>query len=166
MKSFIASLILAIICLASSASAFSVRPASVVSTAPVSASLSPTSLNVFGKRKTKAQLEEEAEIAAQYWGGEWVCKDCGYIYNRVSCWILNEIESRKGVDRIDFKITLNHSSMHLSLSLFLFLLDIDCCSKNVLACSLKNKELVSVVLSALDPVVVMPRRSETVLELH
>ncbi|KAL3942346.1 MAG: hypothetical protein SGBAC_003445 [Bacillariaceae sp.] len=85
MKSFIASLILAIICLASSTSAFSVRPASVVSTTPVSASLSPTSLNVFGKRKTKAQLEEEAEIAAQYWAGEWVCKDCGYIYNRQEC---------------------------------------------------------------------------------
>lgn len=85
MKSFIASLILAIICLASSTSAFSVRPSSVVSTTPVSAALSPTSLNVFGKRKTKAQLEEEAEIAAQYWAGEWVCKDCGYIYNRVSC---------------------------------------------------------------------------------
>jgi hypothetical protein len=42
---------------------------------------STTSLNVFGqKKKSAAQIEEEAK----YWQGEWVCKDCGYIYNRVS----------------------------------------------------------------------------------
>lgn len=46
---------------------------------------SPTSLNmVFGNRKTTAQKEEEAAKAAMYWEGEWVCADCGYIYNRVS----------------------------------------------------------------------------------
>ena len=84
MKSFIASLILAIICLVSTSSAFSVSPSTVVSS-PVSAAASTTSLNVFGKRKTKAQIEEEEALAAQFWQGEWVCKDCGYIYNRVSC---------------------------------------------------------------------------------
>lgn len=45
-----------------------------------------TSLNVFGKKKTAAQKAEEEAKAAKYWQGEWVCKDCGYIYNRVSKW--------------------------------------------------------------------------------
>ncbi|CAJ1963013.1 unnamed protein product [Cylindrotheca closterium] len=85
MKSFLISLILAIICFASSSSAFSVPP-SVVSSPIVSAAApSTTSLNVFGKRKTKAQIEEEEALAAQYWQGEWVCKDCGYIYNKQEC---------------------------------------------------------------------------------
>lgn len=47
---------------------------------------STTSLNmVFGKKKTAAQKAEEEAKAAQYWQGEWVCKDCGYIYNRQEC---------------------------------------------------------------------------------
>lgn len=37
---------------------------------------------VFGKKKTAAQKAEEEEKAAMYWQGEWVCKDCGYIYIR------------------------------------------------------------------------------------
>ncbi|KAL3799463.1 hypothetical protein HJC23_013918 [Cyclotella cryptica] len=45
----------------------------------------PTALNVFGNRKTEAQKEEEAAKAAKFWQGEWVCKDCGYIYNRAEC---------------------------------------------------------------------------------
>ena len=45
---------------------------------------STTSLNmVFGKKKTAAQKAEEAAKAEKYWQGEWVCKDCGYIYDRV-----------------------------------------------------------------------------------
>lgn len=50
--------------------------------APYSAT---TSLSVFGKRKTEAQRAEEEAKAAKYWAGEWVCKDCGYIYNRAEC---------------------------------------------------------------------------------
>jgi len=46
---------------------------------------STTSLSVFGKRKTEAQKAEEEAKAAMYWQGEWVCKDCGYIYNRAEC---------------------------------------------------------------------------------
>jgi rubredoxin len=46
---------------------------------------SATSLSVFGKRKTEAQKAEEEAKASQYWAGEWVCKDCGYIYNRAEC---------------------------------------------------------------------------------
>mmetsp|Transcript_14788 Transcript_14788/g.25059 ORF Transcript_14788/g.25059 Transcript_14788/m.25059 type:complete len:148 (-) Transcript_14788:1625-2068(-) len=44
-----------------------------------------TALNVFGNRKSAAQKAEEAAAAAKYWQGEWVCKDCGYIYNRAEC---------------------------------------------------------------------------------
>ena len=46
--------------------------------------VSATSLNmVFGKKKTAAQKAEEEAKASMYWQGEWVCKDCGYIYNKV-----------------------------------------------------------------------------------
>ncbi|GFH46034.1 hypothetical protein CTEN210_02508 [Chaetoceros tenuissimus] len=48
-------------------------------------SVSTTSLNVFGKKKTAAQKAEEEARAAQFWQGEWVCKDCGYIYNKDEC---------------------------------------------------------------------------------
>ncbi|KAL7544443.1 hypothetical protein ACHAWF_007824 [Thalassiosira exigua] len=45
----------------------------------------PTALNVFGNRKTEAQKAEEEAKAAKFWAGEWVCKDCGYIYDRSEC---------------------------------------------------------------------------------
>lgn len=44
-----------------------------------------TSLNVFGNKKSKAAKEAEEARAAMYWAGDWVCKDCGYIYNRAEC---------------------------------------------------------------------------------
>ena len=44
-----------------------------------------TSLNmVFGTKKKKLSPEEQARIDS-YWQGDWVCKDCGYIYNRDEC---------------------------------------------------------------------------------
>lgn len=47
------------------------------------AHLTTTNLNmVFGNRKSKDK--SVAEAASKYWEGDWVCKDCGYIYNRVS----------------------------------------------------------------------------------
>ena len=50
------------------------------------AAASSSQLNmVFGKRKTAAQKAEEEAKAAMYWEGEWVCKDCGYIYDRSEC---------------------------------------------------------------------------------
>lgn len=45
---------------------------------------STTSLNVFGTKKSKAQKAQDAAKADLYWEGDWVCKDCGYIYNSVS----------------------------------------------------------------------------------
>ncbi|OEU20665.1 hypothetical protein FRACYDRAFT_234296 [Fragilariopsis cylindrus CCMP1102] len=84
----IISIIFALLCLSvATTSAFVVRPSSIASSITSSAvsRTSNTSLNVFGKKKSKAQKAEEAEKAAMYWEGEWVCKDCGYIYNRAEC---------------------------------------------------------------------------------
>lgn len=79
MKSIVAAIFL--ILLVSVTNAFTVAPrAGVVSKAP-----STTSLNmVFGNKKSSAQKAADKEKESKYWQGEWVCKDCGYIYNRVS----------------------------------------------------------------------------------
>mmetsp|Transcript_1483 Transcript_1483/g.1889 ORF Transcript_1483/g.1889 Transcript_1483/m.1889 type:complete len:153 (+) Transcript_1483:167-625(+) len=46
---------------------------------------SSSSLNmVFGNKKSKAQ-KEVVEEDSRFWQGEWVCKDCGYIYQRAEC---------------------------------------------------------------------------------
>ena len=55
------------------------RPALLARTAQAGSSSS--ALNVFGNKKTSAAKAAEEE---KYWQGEWVCKDCGYIYQRVS----------------------------------------------------------------------------------
>jgi hypothetical protein len=47
-----------------------------------SAFSSSTELNVFGNKKSAA-ARKESEADSAMWQGEWVCKDCGYIYNRV-----------------------------------------------------------------------------------
>jgi hypothetical protein len=79
MKSFLASLLFAVLCLSSVLAFSPIAPrTSIVSTGATS-----TSLNVFGKKKSSAAKERQAEVEAQFWQGEWVCKDCGYIYNRV-----------------------------------------------------------------------------------
>lgn len=86
MKSFFTSFIFALLCL-SSTLAFSVAPVSVVPS--VSGASSSTALNVFGNKKAKSAAELEAE--SKYWQGEWVCKDCGYIYNRVRARTCNKL---------------------------------------------------------------------------
>jgi hypothetical protein len=79
MKSTSISILLSVFAtyLLSSTSAFVVQPSVVV----VPSATTTTSLNVFGNKKSQAQKATEE---TQYWQGEWVCKDCGYIYNRVS----------------------------------------------------------------------------------
>ena len=47
---------------------------------PMRPAASTTALHVFGNKKSAAAKAEED---SKYWQGEWVCKDCGYIYNRV-----------------------------------------------------------------------------------
>lgn len=79
MKSIIA-LLLALLL---TANAFTVSPFASPRAATVSKTSSSLNM-VFGNRKTAAQKAADAEKAAKYWQGEWVCKDCGYIYNRVS----------------------------------------------------------------------------------
>ncbi|GAX26445.1 hypothetical protein FisN_37Hu005 [Fistulifera solaris] len=49
---------------------------------PVPKASTTTALHVFGNKKSAAAKEE---VNSQYWQGEWVCKDCGYIYNRAEC---------------------------------------------------------------------------------
>jgi hypothetical protein len=78
MKSFLAVLLSAFVLLGS-VNAFSVRPMTKVSVAAPSSSLKM----VFGNKKSAASKAEEQAKAEKYWQGEWVCKDCGYIYNRV-----------------------------------------------------------------------------------
>ncbi|KAL7460054.1 hypothetical protein ACHAXS_000522 [Conticribra weissflogii] len=82
MKNIIA--IISAICLLATGSLGFAPTASRAVVAPRTAAVS-TALGVFGNRKTEAQKAEEAEKAAKYWQGEWVCKDCGYIYNRAEC---------------------------------------------------------------------------------
>ena len=70
---------------ASSPRSYVAAPFSTSTTASTVASTTTTSLSVFGNRKTEAQKAEEEAKASKYWAGEWVCKDCGYIYNRAEC---------------------------------------------------------------------------------
>merc|ERR1719331_815559 len=67
-------LLLAAACACASALSFSTPPgvrarAPAVRTAPVA-------MQMFGKKKSPEEVLE----AKGYWPGEWVCADCGYIY--------------------------------------------------------------------------------------
>ncbi|KAL7563614.1 hypothetical protein ACA910_013355 [Epithemia clementina (nom. ined.)] len=79
---FLATLYILLVAGCSLVSAF--QPLAPRFTAPsvMSSTTTTTSLNVFGSKKTSAAWQEEA---SKYWQGEWVCKDCGYIYNRAEC---------------------------------------------------------------------------------
>jgi len=58
-----------------------------------------TSLNVFGKKKSAEVIAAEEEKAEKFWQGEWVCKDCGYIYNRVRICRWKHSEQQKSVKK-------------------------------------------------------------------
>ena len=91
MRSFLLALLCAFAAFASTTNAFAPAIHSGVAqqrTAVTGGISSSTSLNVFGKKKSAAAKAAEEEREAQFWQGEWVCKDCGYIYNRVSRGIL------------------------------------------------------------------------------
>ena len=80
MKSLVVALLLVL--LISMTNAFTVAPRITAIKAFASTT---TSLNmVFGSKNLAAQKAAEKEKEEKYWQGEWVCKDCGYIYNRVS----------------------------------------------------------------------------------
>jgi hypothetical protein len=82
---------LLLLLLSSLAGAFQVAPFSPSSLAAARGTSSSTSLNVFGNKKpTPASAQDallerakRAGVSGGFWEGEWVCKDCGYIYNRV-----------------------------------------------------------------------------------
>lgn len=81
MKSVLLVLLLGLLSSFSSVNAFQVRPTTNLAVARMGS----TSLNVFGNKKTAATREADVAKAEKYWQGEWVCKDCGYIYNRAEC---------------------------------------------------------------------------------
>ena len=88
MRSFLLALLGVLIALASTttttnAFAPSIQPGVARTTSSSSSTTSTTSLNVFGNKKSAAAKAAQEEVEAKYWQGEWVCKDCGYIYNRV-----------------------------------------------------------------------------------
>merc|ERR1719491_416887 len=90
MKSIIATLLSLIVIIGSLSTGHGfTSPTSVSTFAHIAAlpkqTMTSTSLNVFGTRKTAAQKAEEAAKADLYWQGEWCCKDCGYIYQRMEC---------------------------------------------------------------------------------
>lgn len=145
MKSIVAAIFL--ILLVSVTNAFTVAPrAGVVSKAP-----STTSLNmVFGNKKSSAQKAADKEKESKYWQGEWVCKDCGYIYNRVSASFVVDMTVAYFFRRIFLRVapqSLNHGRHCLSILSNLttsFLRP----RLNVLVCTLRNRDLASVARSA------------------
>lgn len=82
MKSILALLLSAFVLFGSVSAFSSTRPAMVPRVSL--ATRGSTSLNmVFGNRKSAADKAAEKAKEEKYWQGEWVCKDCGYIYQRV-----------------------------------------------------------------------------------
>ena len=140
MKSFLA-VILSSFVLLGSVNAFSARPMTKVSGATPSVSLKM----VFGNKKSAATKAEEKAKAEKYWQGEWVCKDCGYIYNRV-CLCCSFLHRRSA-----HNLTPNFDAI---------------LRRNVLDSTLRNKDQAFVALSARGLVVVMPKRLVTVSERH
>jgi rubredoxin len=73
---FSRSAVLALVCCASLADALVVASASAMRGAATVARTAPVSMQ-FGRKKLT--VEEQLE-AKGYWPGEWVCADCGYIF--------------------------------------------------------------------------------------
>ena len=58
------------------ASALNVAPTLNVRARTSTVRAAPVAMQMFGKKKTAEEILEEKG----YWPGEWVCADCGYIY--------------------------------------------------------------------------------------
>ena len=123
-----------------------------------------TSLNVFGTKKSKAAKEAEAAKAAMYWEGDWVCKDCGYIYQRVSISIKEFYIIWLMFMKVKFFSLISHhcmlfvtTSIHIQFPRY---------RENALVCSLKNKDQDSVAHNALVQDVVMQRKLVMLLVPH
>lgn len=87
MKSIIATLLSLIFFIESLRTGFAFTPVSRLAhlAALPKQGVTTTSLNVFGQKKSAQQKADEAAKAALYWEGDWVCADCGYIYQRSEC---------------------------------------------------------------------------------
>merc|ERR1719453_620582 len=77
MMSIVAKTVVTFLLLVGSVSAFrsSMRTTSIISS-PNTLS-SSTNLNMFKKKEVKPEVD-----ANDYWQGEWICADCGYIYDQ------------------------------------------------------------------------------------
>jgi hypothetical protein len=92
---------LLLLLLSSLTAAFQVAPFSPSLAARGTASTSTTALHVFGNKKPSSASSQDAllerakraGVSGGFWEGEWVCKDCGYIYNRVRLLV---VESSSG----------------------------------------------------------------------
>ena len=81
MKSFLSFLLLPLLFLQANAFTVQTRTSAL---APKATNKLPST---FLQAK-KLSAEEQAK-ADMYWAGDWVCKDCGYVYDRVSlCLVL------------------------------------------------------------------------------
>ena len=110
---------------------------------------STTALNmVFGNRKSSTQKKEEE---SKYWQGEWVCKDCGYIYNRVS------FTFKMHISIFGLANQINSPSCLLAISAYSRRL-------NALVCTSRNRALDLDAPSALARAVVTQRKLATALE--
>lgn len=78
-----AALVLCLALFAAVAQAFVAAPASVVSKFQLQNRLS-NAASLTSARVSKTALSMAAD-APSYWEGEWVCADCGYIYDRDDC---------------------------------------------------------------------------------
>eukprot|EP00613_Pedinella_sp_CCMP2098_P003414 CAMPEP_0171639080 /NCGR_PEP_ID=MMETSP0990-20121206/29451_1 /TAXON_ID=483369 /ORGANISM="non described non described, Strain CCMP2098" /LENGTH=146 /DNA_ID=CAMNT_0012212651 /DNA_START=59 /DNA_END=499 /DNA_ORIENTATION=+ len=63
------------------ASAFVTKPLVLSRTTSNIAARKQTTLNVFGNKKKKSEARAALAEDNGYWQGEWICADCGYIYD-------------------------------------------------------------------------------------
>ena len=76
MKSFLTFLLLPLLFLQANAFTVQTRTSAL---APTATSKLPSTF--LQARKLSAEDQARAD---RFWAGDWVCKDCGYIYDRVS----------------------------------------------------------------------------------
>ncbi|KAG5181135.1 hypothetical protein JKP88DRAFT_222537 [Tribonema minus] len=81
-----------LLCLVAAAQAFVAAPAARLSVVSASSRLANARSGVARVQKSQLRMAE----ASGYWEGEWVCADCGYIYDRDDCGGLYFEQQKKG----------------------------------------------------------------------
>jgi hypothetical protein len=162
---------------AAASSAFQVAPSQPLAAGQrhrSSFSSSGTAIHVFGNKKQSSSSSSSAQdallerarragVSGGFWEGEWVCKDCGYIYNRVRFFVhrgltllLSARSAPLSVETCPH-LTLSPPNQHHALitcSLDLWPND----RPNALACTSRSRVRASAVRSAAAPAAGTPRR--------